>query len=42
MIIKIFKISTQEMWTFYNKEAFREYVMTNVLCIPKSNATIDY
>ena len=41
MIIKIFKISTREMWTFYNKKAFREYVMQNVLCIPRSNATIN-
>jgi hypothetical protein len=41
MIIKVFKVSTAEMWTFCNKEAFRKYVVSNVLCVPKSNATID-
>jgi hypothetical protein len=40
MTIKVFKISTAQMWTFYNKQAFREYVMQNVLCAPKPNATI--
>ena len=40
MIIKIFKVSTAEMWTFYNKAAFRKYVMANVLCLPKPNATV--
>lgn len=41
MIIKVFKVSTKEMWTFYNKKAFREYVVQNVFCIPKYNATIN-
>jgi hypothetical protein len=41
MIIKIFKISTAEMWTFYNKQALREYVISNVLCAPSRYATID-
>ena len=41
MIIKVFKVSTAEMWKFRNKQAFREYVMRNVLCAPKSNATVD-
>lgn len=41
MIIKIFKVSTAEMWTFGSKEAFRKYVVANVLCVPKPNATID-
>lgn len=41
MIIKIFKISTKEMWTFYGKNALRKYIMTNILCAPKSNATIN-
>ena len=41
MIIKIFKVSTKEMWTFRNKNALRRYVMQNVLCIPKTNATIN-
>lgn len=41
MIIKIFKVSTAEMWIFYNKEQFRKYVMQNVLCAPRPNATID-
>ncbi len=41
MIIKIFKVSTAEMWTFYNKAALRKYVIQNVLCIPQPNATIN-
>ena len=41
MIIRIFKVSTAQMWTFYNKQALREYVVQNVLCAPKQNATID-
>lgn len=41
MIIKVFKVSTAEMWTFANKKAFRKYVMSNVLCAPRSNATVD-
>lgn len=41
MIIKIFKVSTAEMWTFRNKEALRKYVVSNVLCAPKDNATIN-
>lgn len=41
MIIKIFKVSTAEMWKFRNKAAFRKYVMSNVLCAPKQNATIN-
>lgn len=41
MIIKVFKVSTAEMWTFYNKKAFRQYVLSNVLCAPKTNATIN-
>lgn len=40
MIIKIFKISTAEMWTFYNKQALREYVIRNVLCAPSKYATV--
>lgn len=40
MIIKIFKVSTAEMWTFHSKEAFRKYVVSNVLCAPRINATI--
>ena len=41
MIIKVFKVSTAEMWTFCNKAAFRKYVISNVLCVPKENATIE-
>ena len=41
MVIKIFKVSTTEMWVFANKQAFREYVIHNVLCAPRQNATID-
>ena len=41
MIIKVFKVSTAEMWTFRNKEAFRKYVVKNVLCVPSKTATID-
>ena len=41
MIIKVFKVSTAEMWTFYNKKAFRKYVIANVLCLPRQNATIN-
>lgn len=41
MIIKVFKVSTAEMWTFRDKEAFRKYVISNVLCVPKDNATIN-
>ena len=41
MIIKVFKVSTAEMWTFCNKQALRKYVVSNVLCIPKKNATIN-
>lgn len=41
MIIKVFKVSTAEMWTFRNKDAFRKYVVSNILCAPKTNATID-
>lgn len=41
MIIKVFKVSTAEMWTFRNKEVFRKYVISNALCAPKTNATID-
>lgn len=41
MIIKIFKVSTKEMWTFCDKKAFRKYVIENVLCAPRPNATID-
>lgn len=40
LIIKIFKISTQEMWKFKNKNALREFVMENILCIPSKHATI--
>lgn len=40
MIIRIFKVSTAEMWTFYDKQALREYVIQNVLCAPRHNATI--
>lgn len=41
MIIKVFKVSTAEMWTFRSKEAFRKYIISNVLCVPKDNATIN-
>lgn len=41
MIIKIFKVSTQEMWTFYNKKTLRKYVVSNVFCAPRPNATIN-
>lgn len=41
MIIKIFKVSTAEMWTFKNKKAFRKYVVSNVLCVPPTNATVN-
>lgn len=41
MIVKVFKVSTAEMWTFRNKDAFRKYVMSNQLCAPKPNATIN-
>lgn len=41
MVIKVFKVSTKEMWTFYNKQAFRKYVIQNVFCAPRQNATID-
>ena len=41
MIIKIFKVSTKEMWIFCNKDEFRRYVIQNVLCVPRVNATID-
>ena len=41
MIVKIFKISTAEMWIFRGKQALREYVMQNVLCLPRRHATID-
>lgn len=41
MVIKVFKVSTKEMWTFYNKKSFRKYVISNVLCAPRTNATID-
>lgn len=41
MIIKIFKVSTAEMWTFSSKAEFRKYVVSNVLCIPKPNASIN-
>lgn len=41
MIVRIFKISTAEMWTFYNKQAFREYVIQNILCAPSKSATIN-
>lgn len=41
MIIKIFKVSTKEMWTFKNKDELKRYVIQNVLCIPRHNATID-
>ena len=40
MVIKVFKISTAEMWTFYDKQALRKYVIRNVLCAPKQSATI--
>lgn len=40
MIIKLFKVSTAELWTFYNKQSLRSYVIKNVLCAPKQNATI--
>lgn len=41
MIIKVFKVSTAEMWTFYNRDALRKYVISNVLCAPKKDATIN-
>lgn len=41
MIIKIFKVSTAEMWTFRNKDAFRKYVVSNIMCAPNQNATIN-
>lgn len=41
MVIKVFKVSTTEMWTFNNKQAFREYVIRSVLCAPKRNATVN-
>ena len=41
MIIRVFKISTAEMWTFSNKQSFRKYVIQNVLCAPSKNATIN-
>ena len=41
MVIKVFKVSTAEMWTFRNKKVFRKYVMSVVLCAPKSNATVN-
>ena len=41
MIIKIFKVSTKEMWSFRSKDELRKYVIQNVLCIPRHNATID-
>lgn len=41
MIIRIFKISTEELWVFRNKDAFRRYVVQNVMCVPKHNATIN-
>lgn len=41
MIIRVFKISTAEMWTFYNKQALRKYVIQNVFCLPKKNATVN-
>ena len=41
MIIKIFKVSTAEMWVFNGKHEFRKYVMSNVMCLPSSRATIN-
>ena len=41
MIVKVFKVSTAEMWTFANKQALRQYVVSNILCVPKKNATIN-
>ena len=41
MHIKLFQISTLRMYTFRNKLALRQYVMTNVFCNPKPNATIN-
>ena len=40
MTIRIFKISTQEMWTFSSKEELRKFVVRNVLCIPSKNVTV--
>ena len=41
MIIKVFKVSTAEMWTFKDKKAFRKYVVSNILCAPRPDATVD-
>ena len=41
MVIKIFKVSTKEMWTFRNKDVLRKYIIQNILCVPRPNATIN-
>lgn len=41
MIIKLFKITTRELWTFSNKEAFRQFVKKETDSFISSNTTID-
>ena len=40
MVIKVFKVSTAEMWTFQSKEALRKYIVANIMCLPRANATV--
>jgi hypothetical protein len=40
MVIKIFKISTKEMWTMSNKEALRDFIKQEIGIKPDSKLTI--
>ena len=41
MIIKIFKISTKEMWIMRNKAALCEFINQEIGAIPYDKLTID-
>ena len=41
MIIKIFKISTKEMYTFKNKFCFRQFITTETNKYPSNNLPIN-
>lgn len=40
MIIKIFKISTKEMWTIPNKQELCRFIQTETRVAPNQNLTI--
>lgn len=40
MVIKIFKISTKEMWTMSNKDALRDFIEQEVGIKPTNKLTI--